>query len=202
MNKQQGKGIGLKEQFGIESTASDFIDRKLLEEKRHELKMLINFRFGPTAWDTIISERATRIAGAKEKARLAKIEARQKQKELIDTIQTVAIVLCVCSVIIIGFFVTFKVMADGYKYVPKSYTKKQLEHQGKIKKPKYTTCRLAKRVKAKNGQQACVYVGGNKTYELVMESFCPPKYKCRYNPHQTEQNIDDIIDSLNSIGKK
>ena len=58
MNKSQGKGIGLKEQFGVESTASDFIDRKLLEEKRNELKMIINMRFGPTAWDQILAERA------------------------------------------------------------------------------------------------------------------------------------------------
>ena len=36
MNKKSGK-VGIKEQFGIESTASDFIDRKLLEEKRQEL---------------------------------------------------------------------------------------------------------------------------------------------------------------------
>jgi len=51
MNKQQFKGMGIKEQFGIESSASDFIDRKLLEEKRNELKQIINLRFGPTAWD-------------------------------------------------------------------------------------------------------------------------------------------------------
>ena len=41
MNKKSGT-VGIKEQFGIESTANDFIDRKLLEEKRQELKNLIN----------------------------------------------------------------------------------------------------------------------------------------------------------------
>ena len=65
MNKRQGKGLGIKAQFGIESTASDFIDRKLLEEQRNELKNLINMRFGPTAWDQIIKERADRINQAK-----------------------------------------------------------------------------------------------------------------------------------------
>jgi len=44
MNKGQGKGLGIKEQFGIESTANDFIDRKLLEEKRQELKKIINLK--------------------------------------------------------------------------------------------------------------------------------------------------------------
>ena len=38
MNKEQGKGMSIAEQFGsVESSASDFIDRKLLEEKRNEL---------------------------------------------------------------------------------------------------------------------------------------------------------------------
>ena len=54
MNKGKGKGLGIKEQFGVESAATDFIDRKLLEEKRQELKNMINLRFGPTAWDQII----------------------------------------------------------------------------------------------------------------------------------------------------
>ena len=99
MNKRQGKGLGIKEQFGIESTASDFIDRKLLEESRTELKNIINLRFGPTAWDQIIAERANRINEAKEQARLQKIEAKQRQKDLIDAVQTMGIVFCVLAVL-------------------------------------------------------------------------------------------------------
>ena len=34
--------MGIAQQFGIESTASDFIDRKLLEEQRYELKLIID----------------------------------------------------------------------------------------------------------------------------------------------------------------
>ena len=37
MNKKSGT-MGIKEQFGIESTATDFIDRKLLEEKKKRIK--------------------------------------------------------------------------------------------------------------------------------------------------------------------
>ena len=113
MNKKQGKGMGIAQQFGIESSASDFIDRKLLEEQRQELKNLINMRFGPTAWDQIISERANRINEAKEAQRLAKIEAKQRQKDLIDAIQTMGIVFCVIAVIAIAIFISFKAMADG-----------------------------------------------------------------------------------------
>jgi|TARA_A100001515_G_scaffold41805_1_gene32950 hypothetical protein len=48
---------------------------------------------------------------------------------------------------------------------------------------------------------ACIYIGGNKTYEMMIESWCPRKFKCVYNPWQKEPNIDDIIDSLNSAVK-
>ena len=38
MNKGQGKGMSIAEQFGsVEKSADDFINRKLLEEKREEL---------------------------------------------------------------------------------------------------------------------------------------------------------------------
>ena len=109
MNKKQGKGMSLAQQFGsVESSATDFIDRKLLEEQRQELKMIINLRFGPTAWDEIISERANKIAEVKEANRLARIEAKQKQKEIIDTLQTIGLVFCVIAVVIIGLVTWLK----------------------------------------------------------------------------------------------
>ena len=80
-------------------------------------------------------------------------------------------------------------------------TKQQLINQGKIKKPKYTTCRLKKRIKSKTKQMACVYVGNNQTYEMMIESWCPKKYKCVYNPWGKEPNINDVIDSLNNATK-
>ncbi len=133
MNKSKGK-ISIKEQFGIESTASDFIDRKLLEEKRQELKNMINLRFGPTTWDQIIAERANKINEAKEQVRLQKIESRQRQKDLIDSLQTMGIVFCVICVLGIMIFIGVKAYADGYKYVPRDYTTQQKIWQGKIKK--------------------------------------------------------------------
>ena len=94
-----------------------------------------------------------------------------------------------------------KSISDGYVYVPKSLTKQQQIHQGLIPVPKYTTCRLKKRVKTKSGKQVCVYIGGNKTYEMMVENSCPRKYKCLYNPNQKEPNIDDVINSLNKAVK-
>tara|TARA_B100000989_G_scaffold236891_1_gene183799 strand:- start:786 stop:1157 length:372 start_codon:yes stop_codon:yes gene_type:complete len=109
------------------------------------------------------------------------------------------------------FAITIIAHAGGKIYEPKdpkygtkkSYTYQQKEHRGiNSKKKKYTTCRLMKRIKSRTtGRQACIYRGGNKTYTLMYEDNCPRKYKCVYNPFGTEPNIDDVVDSLNSIKK-
>ena len=197
MNKQQGKGLGLKDQFGIESTATDFIDRKLLEEKRYELKQLINLRFGPTAWDQILAERAAKINQAKEAKKLQRIEARQKQKEVIDSLQTMGIVFCVIAVLAISIFLTVKALA--YEYKPRDYSRQQKEWRNPDLK-KYTTCRLKKRIRSKyTNKKACIYEGGNKTFTMMIETWCPKKYKCVYDPNGEEPDIDKIMESLRSI---
>ena len=202
MNKKKGKGMSIAEQFGsVENSANDFINMKLLEEQRTELKNIINLRFGPTAWDEIIAERANRIQEAKEATRLQRIEARQQQKEFLDTLQTIGIIFCVIAVIIISFVVTFRAYADGYKYKSKDYTRQQKIQKGIIVLPKMVTCRLKKRVKTKSGQEVCIYQGQNKTYEMTIENSCPRQYKCQYNPFGSEPNIGSVIDSLNEAVK-
>lgn len=84
----------------------------------------------------------------------------------------------------------------------KDYTRQQKIQRGDIIEKKYTTCRLKKRVTSRHtGRQACIYIGGNKTFTLMYEDNCPSQYQCVYNPGGIEPNIDDIIDSLNNIKK-
>jgi hypothetical protein len=201
MNKKQGKGIGIKEQFGIESIANDFIDRKLLEEKRNELKMIINMRFGPTAWDQILAERAERINQAKEAQRQARIKARQQQKEIMDILKWGCIIFFALGVGTLLLVLGVKAFADGKMYnAPKDYTYKQKVWQGKIVEKKYTTCRLKKRVTSKyTNKKGCIYEGGNKTFTMMIETWCPVKYKCVYDPNGQEPDIDKVMESLRSI---
>ena len=201
MNKKQGKGISLKEQFGIESTASDFIDRKLLEEKRAELKQLINMRFGPTAWDSILSERAERINQAKEARRQARIKAKKQQEEIMEILKWGCIIFFGIGVGLLLLVLGVKAFADGKMYnAPKDYTYKQKVWQGKIIEKKYTTCRLKKRITSKyTDKRACIYEGGNKTFTMMIETWCPTKYKCVYDPNGQEPDIDKVMESLRSI---
>ena len=202
MNKSQGKGMSIAEQFGsVESSANDFINRKLLEEKREELKFIINMRFGPTTWDQIIAERAAKINQAKEAVRLQKVEARQKQKEIVDTLQTMAIIFCVIAVFIIGLVVTFKAFA--YEYKSKQLTRQQKINQGLIKEPKLVLCRLKKQ-KVYKGKVACIYQGANRTFELSFQDVrigCVKNFRCKLNPNGKEPSIEQVMESLRSIAK-
>jgi len=202
INKSKGKGLSIAEQFGsVERSANDFINMKLLEEQRNELKQLVNLRFGPTTWDEIIAERANRISEAKEADRLQRVEARQQKKEIIDTLQTMGIIFCVLAVVIISIVLSLKAFA--YDYQPRDYTRKQKIHQGTIIEPVMTTCRLMKR-KVFKDKMACVYIGAQKTYELEFTDIsvgCPRKYKCKLNPNGKEPSIDKVMESLRSIAE-
>lgn len=197
MNKKQGKGMSLAQQFGsVESSATDFIDRKLLEEQRQALKVMINLRFGPTAWDEIITERANKIAEAREASRLQRIEASQRQKEFIDTLQTVGIAFCLMAVLIMIFLFYFKAYA-------KDYTRQQKIQKGIIVLPTMTTCRLKKR-KVYKDKMACIYQGAQKTFTLDFTDIangCPRKYKCVLDPNGKQPSIDSVMESLRSIAK-
>ena len=196
MNKGQGKGLSLKEQFGsVESSAEDFINRKLLEERRNELKQLINLRFGPTAWDSIIAERAERINQAREAQKQARLKAKKEQEEILEVIKWVAY-----GFIIIGLLIGM--IAFGVKAFAKEYTYRQKVQQGIIKEPKMTTCRLMKQ-KVFKDKMACIYRGANKTYEMEFADIrvgCPKQYLCVHNPGE-EPSIDKVMESLRSIAK-
>jgi preprotein translocase subunit Sss1 len=197
MNKGQGRGLSLKEQFGsVESSAEDFINRRLLEERRNELKQLINLRFGPTAWDSIIAERAERINQAKEAHKQAKAKARKEREEILEVVKWVGY-----GFIIIGLVIAMLVV--GVKVFAKDYTRDQKIRNGTLSLPKMTTCRLKKQ-KVFKDKMACIYQGANKTYELEFTDIrigCPKQYKCVFNPNGNEPSIDKVMESLRSIAK-
>ena len=181
-----------------EAALAAYAAKKKLEEQRYELKIFLNMTYGPQAYDDLL-----KMEGQIRKQRQ---ETVYKQQQLRRQIGEAVVWLLVAS-IIGGFAVLVagiwmkQARADGYTYTPRAYTKQQLENQGKVDKKKYTTCRLKKRIKSKTGMMACVYLGNNRTYEMMIESWCPKQYKCVYNPWGKEPNIDDVINSLNNAVK-
>lgn len=69
-----------------------------------EIATMVDMRFGPGTWKGIVDERARRIQEAKEAAAKARREALQRQSEMFETIQQVALIGTVI-VAAIGLFI-------------------------------------------------------------------------------------------------
>lgn len=90
-------GLGVGDQFGIKNVAQEIIDAKLAEEKMQEMRNMIDMRFGPGTWKSIVDERAKRIQEAKEQERLAKIKRIKEEKALWEMIKQGAIIFLVIA---------------------------------------------------------------------------------------------------------
>ena len=102
--RNKKSGVGLTDQFGVESVAREVIDAKIAAEKLQEVATMVNMRFGPNTWKNILEERQKRIQEAKEAAaaeRRRKLQASREFEEMMKQIVLVATII----VISIGLFV-------------------------------------------------------------------------------------------------
>jgi hypothetical protein len=182
-----------------EAALSAYAAKKKLEEQRYELKMFLNLTYGPQAYDDLL-----KMEGQIRKQRQETVYKQQQIRRQIGE----AIAWFVLVVIIGGFVALVasvwikEARADGKIYnAPKDYTYSQKVWQGKIKEKKYTTCRLKKRITSKyTNKRACIYEGNNRNYTMMIEVFCPRKYKCEITKLSSEMpNIDNVMESLRSI---
>jgi glycerol uptake facilitator-like aquaporin len=97
-------GVGLADQFGVQSVAKEMIDARLAAEQIAEVARMVDFRFGHGTWAGILAERQKRIQLAKEqRAKQRKIE-RERQQEMFENFKVGAIVVGLI-VVIIGLFI-------------------------------------------------------------------------------------------------
>ena len=80
-------GSGIADQFGIQSVAQEVIDARLAQEKIQEMRTMVDLRFGPGTWQSIVDIRAKRIQEAKEAALQAKREAIRRHNEMMENIK-------------------------------------------------------------------------------------------------------------------
>ena len=103
-------GVGLADQFGVQSVAKEMIDAKLAAEQLAEVARMVDFRFGSGTWAAILAERQKRIQEAKEaRAKARKIE-QQRQQEMLENLKFGSIVIG-CIVVIIGLFLAIMIQA-------------------------------------------------------------------------------------------
>ena len=180
-----------------EAALAAYAAKKKLEEQRYELKVFLNMTYGPQAYNDLLA-----MEGQIRKERQQTI---YKQQQLRRQVGEGIIWLIVASIVGGLALLVASVWSSksyAYQYKPRQYSKQQQEWRNPDVK-KYTTCRLKKRITSKyTKKKACIYEGGNKTYEFMIESWCPKQYKCLYNPNGEEPDIDKVMESLRSIGKR
>jgi len=107
--RSKKSGVGFGDQLGIKSVAQEVIDAKLAQEKIQEMRTMIDMRFGPGTWQSIVDLRAKRIQEAKEAAIAKRKEEIKKHNELMETIKIVMIITGVLIFAIIALISAFKV---------------------------------------------------------------------------------------------
>ena len=178
-----------------EAAMAAFAAKKKLEEQRYELKMFLNMTYGPQAYDDLL-----KMEGQIRKERQQTIYKQQQLRRQIGE----AIGWLICALLVGAFAVLIasiwiKKARGDYKFTPRDYSRQQKEWRNPDTK-KYTTCRLKKRITSKyTNKRACIYQGGNKTFTMMIETWCPKKYKCLYDPNGEEPDIDKVMESLRSI---
>jgi len=110
-NKRSGVGVG--DQFGVGNVAREIIDAKLAQEQMQEIATMVDMRFGPGTWRSIVDERARRIQEAREQAAIARREQMRKARETEENVKTALLVIGVVIVSAGLFFIMMISIAKG-----------------------------------------------------------------------------------------
>ena len=102
-NKKAGVSVG--DQLGIKTVAQEVIDAKLATEAMQEMRNMIDMRFGPGTFKTILNLRSKKIKEQKEAEAEARRIQRRKEREAEETIRQAMIVgaTIVCAVGLLVF---------------------------------------------------------------------------------------------------
>tara|TARA_R110000782_G_scaffold79431_1_gene157802 strand:- start:765 stop:1430 length:666 start_codon:yes stop_codon:yes gene_type:complete len=164
-------GVGVADQFGVKSVASEIIDARLAKEQMQEVASLVDMRFGHGTWRSIVDERARRIQAAKEEAAAARRKKIQEAREFEESLKQFFMIAGAVAAAAIFFVVMIVMMAraDVDRYVP---------------------CRLAKYEKV-DKEWHCYYEGANKTRtSMIIGEFCPRVYMCLYDPNSSNKIVE------------
>lgn len=118
--RNKKSGLGLTDQFGVESVAREVIDAKVAAEKLQEVATMVDMRFGPGTWKGILEERQKRIQEAKEAAMRARREAILRQEEIMENVK-MALLLIFVIIVGIGAFILLMVSAASSMSVKHGY---------------------------------------------------------------------------------
>ena len=97
-------GVGMGDQFGVDTVAREVIDAKIAAEKLQEVATMVDMRFGHGTWKDILAERQRRIQEKRAAEAKARREEIQRQNEMIENLK-VAAGIGVIVAVSIGLFI-------------------------------------------------------------------------------------------------
>ena len=103
-------GVGITDQFGVNTVARDVIDSKLAAEKLQEVATMVDMRFGHGTWKGIVAERQKRRQEAREAAAKARREAQRAHDEMMENVRTTALVSAVMGAAIGLLFLAIAIL--------------------------------------------------------------------------------------------
>ena len=103
--RSKKSGVTVRDQLGIKTVAQEVIDAKLAAEAMQEMRNMIDMRFGPGTFKSILDLRSKKIREEKEALAEARRIQRRKQRETEETIRQAMIVgaTIVCAVGLLVF---------------------------------------------------------------------------------------------------
>lgn len=110
INKERSKQANsTANELGLSNVADSIISARLAAEEMQEVKNMINLRFGPNTWDSILMERKRRIDARKKAIQKAKADKLRKQREMYELIRIVSIgiVVMLFVIVVVGVMIKF-----------------------------------------------------------------------------------------------
>ena len=105
-------GVGLADQFGVQSVAKEMIDAKIAAEQVAEVRRLTDHRFGAGTWQSILDERAKRIREAKEAQAEARRMAQLQHEEMLENVK-IGIAVFLLAAVVVGLFIAVMISTAG-----------------------------------------------------------------------------------------
>ena len=131
INKERSKvANSTANELGLSNVADSIISARLAAEQLQEVKNMINLRFGPNTWDSILMERKRRIDARRKAIQKAKADKLRRQREMYELIRIVSIGIAVMLFVIVTIGITIK-------FVLAHTVLDQNDHTCRIFEPRY-----------------------------------------------------------------
>lgn len=110
VQQQRNKKAGVDSFGGIGGVASEIIDAKLAAEKLQEVATMVDMRFGPGTWKSIVDERARRMKEQRELEAKARQEKLQKSRETEELFEGITMAAAVIVIIVVAIAVLISII--------------------------------------------------------------------------------------------